>query len=73
MHSHSFGERIIQISGYSVHWEPGDSPDSAPRLESGDYFSMPANRPHVSATTTAMSIELIIQDGPFDFHMEQPQ
>lgn len=72
MHMHSSGERIVQITGRSVHWELGGDRADAPVLEPGDYFAMPADTPHVSATEDVESIEFITQDGPFDYQPWQP-
>ncbi|MBX2835846.1 MAG: cupin domain-containing protein [Gammaproteobacteria bacterium] len=72
MHTHSVGERIVQLKGTSVHWLPGESKLNAQVLEPGDYFQMPANMAHVSATQELESLELIIQEGPFDFALVEP-
>jgi len=41
-HRHSSDERVIVISGSSVHWVDGESRETATVLRAGDFMLMPA-------------------------------
>ncbi len=68
MHRHSSDERVVVIQGASIHWVQGEDPAAAPTMRAGDYLLMPAGVNHVSAATADEDcLELITQDGKFDF------
>lgn len=68
MHSHSSDERVIVIQGTSIHWAQAESRDTAQRIGPGAYMLMPAGVNHISAGDPDQEcIELITQDGRFDF------
>lgn len=70
MHRHSRNERVIMISGTSIHWTEDESHDGAPETTAGDSMVMPAEINHVSAAAPGEDcIEFISQDRPFDFTM----
>lgn len=67
MHTHSNDERVIQLSGRSVHWLAGESRETASVMEPGDYMMLPAGMAHVSGTTDdEESLEFVTMDGAFD-------
>ncbi len=68
LHRHSRDERVIMISGTSIHWTEDESHDGASVTTAGDSMVMPAEINHVSAAAPGEDcIEFITQDGPFDF------
>jgi mannose-6-phosphate isomerase-like protein (cupin superfamily) len=68
MHRHAEDERVIVISGASVHWIDGSNRDAATIVGPGDFVLMPAGVNHVSAAVPGEDcLEFITQDGPFDF------
>ncbi len=70
LHRHSRDEQVVMLSGTSIHWTEAGSRDTAQRLTAGDYLLMPAGVNHVSAAAEGEDVlELIAQDGPFDFAM----
>lgn len=74
MHRHSRDERMIMLQGNSIHWTEGGSRDTAPLMTAGDYLVMPGGVNHVSAAAAgADCVELITQDGPFDFILAGPR
>ncbi|HZD23187.1 MAG TPA: cupin domain-containing protein, partial [Acidimicrobiia bacterium] len=72
-HTHSMDERVVQLQGRSVHWARGDSRQTAPVMEPGDYLMIPAGVAHGSATPDDQnSLEFITMDGVFDFSFVDP-
>ncbi len=70
MHHHSRDERVVMISGTSLHWTADGSREGAPAMTAGDSMVMPAGIDHVSAAAPGEDcLEFITQDGPFDFAM----
>jgi hypothetical protein len=70
MHRHSREERVVMISGTSLHWTRDQAPETAPRVTVGDFLVMPAGVDHVSAAgSDEDALEFITQDGAFDFAM----
>lgn len=68
MHRHSHDERVVVITGASIHWAEGEDRGDARTMTAGDYMLMPAGVNHVSAATSdGDCIEFITQDGRFDF------
>lgn len=68
MHRHSSDERVVVIRGASIHWVEGGDRATAAIMSGGDYMLMPAGVNHVSAATPDEDcLELITQDGKFDF------
>lgn len=67
MHRHSADERVVVISGSSVHWTEGQSRATAPTIRAGDALLMPGDVDHVSATSDEECLEFITQDSRFDF------
>ncbi len=68
MHRHSSDERVVVITGASIHWVEGEDPDDAPTMRAGDYMLMPAGVNYVSAAAgDEECVEFITQDGRFDF------
>jgi quercetin dioxygenase-like cupin family protein len=73
MHRHRSDERVVVIQGASVHWVEGEDRTAAPTMTAGDYLLMPAGLNHVSAATPDQDcLELITQDGKFDFTLASP-
>jgi uncharacterized RmlC-like cupin family protein len=73
MHRHSSDERVIVIDGASIHWAEGHDRRAAQIMRSGDYLLIPAGVNHVSAATAGEEcLELITQDGKFDFTLATP-
>jgi len=70
-HRHSSDERVIVISGSSVHWVDGGSRETATVLRAGDFMMMPAGVSHVSAAASDDDdcLEFITMDGKFDFEL----
>jgi hypothetical protein len=74
MHRHSSHERVVVINGASLHWAEGHDRRAARIMRSGDYLLIPAGVNHVSAATAGEEcLELITQDGKFDFTLATPQ
>lgn len=74
MHRHSSDERVVVIDGATIHWAEGDDRRAAPIMRSGDYVLIPAGVNHASAATAGEEcLELITQDGRFDFTLAAPQ
>jgi mannose-6-phosphate isomerase-like protein (cupin superfamily) len=71
LHRHSSDERVIVISGSSVHWVEGQSRETATILRAGDFLMMPAGVNHVSAAASNDEdcLEFITMDGKFDFEL----
>ena len=70
-HRHSSDERVIVISGSSVHWVEGQTRETATVLRAGDFLMMPAGVNHVSAAASNDEdcLEFITMDGKFDFEL----
>jgi quercetin dioxygenase-like cupin family protein len=74
MHRHSSDERVVVIDGASIHWAEGHDRPAAPIMRSGDYLLIPAGVNHASAATAGEEcLELIAQDGRFDFTLAAPR
>lgn len=74
MHRHSSDERVVVINGASIHWAEGHDRRAAPIMRSGDYLLIPAGVNHASAATAGEEcLQLITQDGKFDFTLAAPQ
>jgi hypothetical protein len=71
LHRHSADERVVVISGSSVHWTENGSRETAKVLRTGDFMMMPAAVNHVSAAAsdTEDCLEFITMDGKFDFEI----
>jgi quercetin dioxygenase-like cupin family protein len=71
LHRHSSDERVVVISGSSVHWVQGESRETATVLRAGDFMMMPAGVNHVSAAASNDEdcLEFITMDGEFDFEL----
>ena len=70
LHRHTRDERVIMISGISIHWTQDESRHTARPMTAGDFLLMPAGTAHVSAAgTDDDALEFITQDGPFDLSM----
>jgi quercetin dioxygenase-like cupin family protein len=71
LHRHSSDERVIVISGSSVHWVEGQTRETATVLRAGDFLMMPAGVNHVSAAASNDEdcLEFITMDGKFDFEL----
>ena len=71
LHRHSSDERVIVVSGSSVHWVEGETRASATVLHAGDFMMMPAGVSHVSAAAgnDEDCLEFITMDGKFDFEL----
>lgn len=73
MHRHAHDERVVVIQGASIHWVQGEDRAAAPTMRAGDVLLMPAGVNHVSAATADQDcLELITQDGKFDFTLASP-
>ncbi len=70
MHRHSNEERVVVLSGASMHWTEHESREGAPVVMMGDFLIMPAGVNHISAATDeGECVEFITMDGPFDFEL----
>ncbi len=70
MHRHSNDERVVVLTGRSVHWTDSESREDAPVMAAGDFMTMSASTNHVSAATDDEDcLEFITMDGPFDFEL----
>ena len=71
LHRHSSDERVLVISGSSVHWVQGETRETATVLQAGDFLMMPAGVNHVSAAARNNEdcLEFITMDGKFDFEL----
>ncbi|MGH2466727.1 MAG: cupin domain-containing protein [Candidatus Limnocylindrales bacterium] len=70
LHRHSRDERVVMISGMSIHWTQDQRPETAPQVSAADFLVMPAGVDHVSAAgPDEDALEFITQDGAFDFVM----
>jgi len=71
MHRHSSDERVVVLSGSSVHWVEGGTRATATVLHAGDFMMMPAGVNHVSAAASDDEdcLEFITMDGRFDFEL----
>lgn len=70
MHRHSNDERVVVLQGTSVHWTEDESPETAPRMTTGDALLMPRGVNHVSAATDDEDcLEFITMEGRFDFEL----
>jgi mannose-6-phosphate isomerase-like protein (cupin superfamily) len=68
MHRHSNDERVVVVSGASIHWTERESRDAAQVVTAGDFLIMPSGVNHVSAATDDEDcLEFITMDGKFDF------
>lgn len=68
VHRHTHDERVIVISGASIHWIEGADRQGATTVRAGDFVLMPGGVNHVSAAAPGEDcLEFVTQDGPFDF------
>ena len=63
----------VMLQGEMIHYAADNSPESARKMGSGSYYSIPKGMAHISACVSETPcIAYLYQDGAFDFLPVQP-